>query len=402
MESTNTGYIAVGTGTSTSNAAMRVRLYQFDGLYKSFNKTSGTTTATTLYSNQKNNLVLLGLDGNGNFVQLSDSYNKIIEDEKSNSFFTSYGKIDADNTYKNYTRVRDELDSIFLNSTYTKDSKTTYTTIHGIRFYTAIDGTTVAAPSGAKIGGEAINDLVSNSINFKVNSPGLITAVAGSYFQSSAHSLFDIYQVERSGGSVDNIKKISKIYVDSSNLIYYVYEGDSDAYNGNINYTKKYDDSWTSSKIPAYTLSYYEIPVKDGEYAIGGTNGAYLMYLDIGSNGDAGSSGDGTGDEIGDIIDGVYAPVMFDIDYVISPSTDVSAENYENHKTLLSFAKVQTAENTMLYFLAAGTNGSPTVAYYAPSGVTVTDISKEKQHTEAKSKTEKLPGDVYFKERDDE
>lgn len=401
IESTNTGYIAVGTGTSTSNAAIRVRLYQFDGLYKSFNKTSGTTTATTLYSNQKNNLVLLGLDGNGNFVQLSDTYNKIIEDEKSNSFFTSYGKIDADSTYKNYTTVRAELDSIFLNSTYTTSSKT-YTTISGIRFYTAINGTTVPAPSGAKIGGTAINDLVSNSINFKVNSPGLITAVAGAYFQNSNHSLFDIYQVERSGGSVDNIKKISKIYMDSSNLIYYVYEGDSDAYNGNINYTKKYDDSWTSSKIPSYTLSYYEIPVKEGEYAIGGTNGAYLMYLDIGANGDEGSSGGGTGDEIGEIVDGVYAPVMFDIDYVVSPSTDVSAVDYVNHKTLLKIEKNQTTDNIMLYFLAAGSVDSPTVAYYAPSGVTITDISKEKQSRPADSLTSPLPpGNVYFKERDD-
>ncbi len=675
VDSKNTGYIAVGTGTSTRDSAIRVRMYQFDGLYKSFNKTSGTNTAATLYENVSDKLVLLGLDANGNFVQLSDTYNNIISGNKSNSFFTSYSKVDADATYQNYTKVRTALDTIFTGNTYNNT-----TTIQGLRFYTAINGTTVSAPAGAQMCGTPINDLVSNSINFRVNSSGLITAVAGSFFQSSNHSLFDIYEVERSGGNVSAVYKISKIYADDSGNIYYVYDGGSDSYDGNTAYTKKYDVAWTDSKIPSYTLSYYEIPVKTGEYAIGGENGAYLMYLDIGANGSGGGSssggggsgGDGSGGAIkidvndgvlttkfvgtngklgsdyiqvpgaledrafivgsdvsysspgikstyyiytaninsrtsggktfgtgcnvgsslgsvgannfeqidtdtyvegnatlasygievnehfatrmaegggtvlktnatapkqdaltevtlstgekvylptnsvwfkpkkpgkcviafsvgkmndnkhrsiyrihrdedgnidewqettltflkapnfknsevvvfqyeidaqdaaehyefavgastgenddsvyfyflalagasetdgddegggegsggdGEIVDGVYSSVMFDIDYVVSPDTDVSAEDYVNHQTLLKFEKVQTANDTKLYFLAAGTQETPTVGYYAPTGVTVTDISVQNQSTAINSPTAQLPGGVYFDDR---
>lgn len=60
------------------------------------------------------------------------------------------------------------------------------------------------------------------------------------------------------------------------------------------NYTRIFQTSWISSSNSsigsnnAHYLFYFEIPVNDGEYCLGngaGSEGAYLVYLDIGANG---------------------------------------------------------------------------------------------------------------------
>ena len=134
----------------------------------------------------------------------------------------------------------------------------------------------------------ASRELPRDCIDFVVKNDGYITFFAGTYFQDN-DAFFSLHEIKRdSSGSItsSSITEIKKIYRKASdNTIAY---GDS-VPSGD---TELFDTSWITapgSNFSQDAIYYFEIPVKAGEYALGSVNeknGAYLMYLDIGSNGE--------------------------------------------------------------------------------------------------------------------
>ena len=150
----------------------------------------------------------------------------------------------------------------------------------------------------------------------------------------------------------------------------------------------------------------YTIPETDKgkyEYVIGNSNlrstdntfGFFALVL-------AGTDITG-GDNPSDVFeDGVYYSVMYDLDYVTrTTDIDMSTDDYVNHQTLLSITSSTVTGESKIYYLAAGADGSSKVYYFAPSGVTMQDISKTNQSAPVDNKTDKFEGETQFKERDE-
>ncbi len=152
-------------------------------------------------------------------------------------------------------------------------------------------------------------------------------------------------------------------------------------------------------------LAYYEFDAEKGyEYVIGqhSDGGAFgfmaLALAGVDENyGEGGGDGGGVGD---DMVDGQYYPVMFDLDYVVSPTTRPSSEGYENHQTLLSLNTTAAEGDNYIYYLAAGTDADTSrVYYFLPANAEITDISKDKESEKALSFDQTLPGGSTFSDR---
>lgn len=135
-------------------------------------------------------------------------------------------------------------------------------------------------------------------IDFNISS-GKLAFFASSHGVSNTRSFFSLHQITRNGGEITAIKEISKIYAYGSGYVY-AYAGEEDLYDGANGYELKFDTSiLTEQRQDASTLGnsqgagtklyYFEIPLNQGEYALGAVaNGAALMYLDIGVGDSAG------------------------------------------------------------------------------------------------------------------
>lgn len=210
--------------------------------------------------------------------------------------------------------------------------------IFGLHFMNATIGKTtsqgheVRIPKAVINGNEYTNYQVPfDCIDFNLKEKGYINFFAGSYYQNSTSgdndSFFSLYEIYRDGNAEDitTLLEIVEIYKSSDDSYSYVYKYsngkysqpfkfvtndqgnkvkesiiENQTYSHNSNnlansypsgYTKVFDTAWikgsTVSNLTMNAAYYFEIPVNDGEYALGsvtGKNGAYLMYLDIGAN----------------------------------------------------------------------------------------------------------------------
>lgn len=135
-------------------------------------------------------------------------------------------------------------------------------------------------------------------IDFNISS-GKLAFFASSHGVTNTRSFFSLHQITRDGSEITAIKEISKIYASGSGYVY-AYAGEEDHYDGADGYELKFDTSiLTEQRQDASTLGnsqgsgtklyYFEIPLNQGEYALGAVaNGAALMYLDIGVGDSAG------------------------------------------------------------------------------------------------------------------
>ena len=174
-----------------------------------------------------------------------------------------------------------------------------------------------------------------NCIDFNLYDQGYINFVAGSYFTNNGvnNSFFSLYEIERNDNDeIIAIKEIYKIYAKYENGAFvttepYVYtyqeykEGSEKGIKENIievgdvpeGYEEIFNCMWmiypdsseyygtddpddpkkwvaeapSNYNDPTGYAYYYEIPVNEGEYAIGsgaGRIGAYLVYLDLAAN----------------------------------------------------------------------------------------------------------------------
>lgn len=164
-------------------------------------------------------------------------------------------------------------------------------------------------------------ELPRDSIDFELHDSGFINFFAHTGYYNDGgptnNSFFDLYEIDRvtaddkSSSAISGIKKIQTIYgkldsgfIDVSIPYVYVYEdgttSDANYKNAtalsNNGYQSIFEMSWindysSGSELTQawenFSVYYFEIPVNAGEYAlgaVGGGQGAYLMYLDLGGN----------------------------------------------------------------------------------------------------------------------
>lgn len=140
-------------------------------------------------------------------------------------------------------------------------------------------------------------EMTANSIDFHVQQSGSIKFFAGTYYDTGeeVNNFFSLYHIKRNGEKIDSVKEISKIYSLGGDCVYLYTDGTtSSGVNANTltDDKLKFDCKWISNPTVGITeksLYYFEIPVNKGEYALGSAkegDGAYLLYLDIGANGE--------------------------------------------------------------------------------------------------------------------
>lgn len=226
-----------------------------------------------------------------------------------------------------YQKFNDSLNS--LNAVLSTSSKKVY----GLHFMNAdISKDHLITIPYASINGKEYSqyELPEDAIDFKLRDKGYINFFAGTYYGGN-DSFFSLHRVFRdNSNSIDDIKEISKIYHYTADMTAgkhyaYVYqytdgtfsspywfrtidgkstkckigtrtpmsEAELSATTTSVpdGYTSYFDTAWIKKQKPNSLTSdavyYFEVPVNEGEYALGsvdGGTGAYLMYLDIGAN----------------------------------------------------------------------------------------------------------------------
>lgn len=168
--------------------------------------------------------------------------------------------------------------------------------IYGLHFMSGlIDLNNIVTANYALINGEEKSNyqLPANSIDFNLLEKGYINFFAGTYFANN-NSFFSLHHIERDEetGEITAIKEIKEIYSDGIARHSYIYKYNDNTYSETL--TNEYSLIFTTSQIKRQNsltdnaVYYFEVPVNEGEYALGsvdGGTGAYLMYLDIGTNG---------------------------------------------------------------------------------------------------------------------
>ena len=223
--------------------------------------------------------------GASNYRLISDDYN--LGHTVSNSALTGYTKTNYETLgLTRYKSARAHLEQVLTESEY----------VHGIHFMGEAPAAnkTVNVPHAMLNGTAKTNyPVLLSSVDFIVQEEGYITLFAGAYYPATqttiADSFFDLYKVNRSGDSISSIQKIYKIYKDNNGNYTYTSSANQTVNNA----TLMFDMSYLTSQPPKNNVAYYfEIPVDAGEFAIGAvsgkTAGAYLMYLDLGTNGGEG------------------------------------------------------------------------------------------------------------------
>lgn len=287
VASNNTGYI-VGGATTASSAWIRMRISpmagtgKYGGIYKSI----GTST-TDSPSITRANLEMLTVDKDGNTY--------IIKDEKNGNAVTALSGDEKTYSQLGFKRYEDVAAS-FVNMLGNKKM------VYGLRFWPQKNGITInddgKIPSSIITTGNASffgvsydnYQFLDGAINFKVSQQGYITAVAGTYAEVDIdHSLFNLLEITRDrNNQIISARVIKKIWVKYSGnkLIDIQYNDDIADKTG---YELVYDESKMNTLTIESAAYYFELPVKEGDYALcalsGTQGGAYLMYLDIGANG---------------------------------------------------------------------------------------------------------------------
>lgn len=186
-------------------------------------------------------------------------------------------------------------------------------------------------------------ELIDGAINFSLGEAGTMTTIAGTYNNSSffnesgaTQNLYTVLQVNRgSNNQISSVTVIKEIHEErdaSGNLLRYVYNltDDPDQKLPNCTYTMVYSKTAMSNLSEENALYYFEIPLNAGDYAIGLTTndsqGAFLLYLDIGANGDQ-SIKDTTGTEATHTINGLTFVNMNNLEQITVDGKDINSTN---------------------------------------------------------------------------
>ena len=284
---TNTGYLVgsnIGTG---ANASPKISSYKMINLQNALSNTRSTNMADTYkasgnitYDDSK----LEVLTYQNGWKRIKDDHNA--QNNSTNAAITSYTRTDvADLGFVKYTASRAALQETLTGTNF----------IHGIHFDNNAISTsnllTVSANT-ARVQGSNITttyQLPKGSIDFNLKEEGFINFFAGTYNSSQVNlNFFSLYQVTRNAnGNITALTQIKKIYKASSGAGYIYQTGNSKPSGaGDLAFDV---ETILHGNAPVINMMYYfEIPVNAGEYAMGvagSTQGAYMIYLDLGANG---------------------------------------------------------------------------------------------------------------------
>ena len=298
----NTGYIVgQSSSSSVSDAGIQVTVSSLNSnnsIYKSFGK---TTPGNITYSSDP--LCLLthdkGEDNTDTFAFIKDDYNKKIIDNiaKNNSDYTRV--IDQTPHYKT---IRSQFGPFMGELGY----------IYGLRFSSygckivGSDGKTLSKVIERDVNlfgkTEKNYKLVTGAINFSVKSAGSITAIVGTYNQKSnvPQSAFNVYKIDDRNNlagvddKLQGVEEVKEVYkkTNEDDTITYV-TNPSDAQGMDLVYNKEWynnkdNNDNNQSPLKDYYAYYIKIPLEKGDYLISTDSNTlgYLMYLDIGANGE--------------------------------------------------------------------------------------------------------------------
>ena len=185
---------------------------------------------------------------------------------------TSGSKNDIDISSK----IDDEIKSAIINNLNYSDG-TNGRRLYGIRLNQQISVNNQVKLSNITIANNTYSStsyLPSNAVWFVPQKTGMVKIVCAVFNDGTQG--FTLYKINRSSVKEDSDNAYSA-KIESVDVISSVKSGDTDVFN----------DSWTR-KMTQNRLYYYEIPVEANvEYALGqaNSNGSYLIYLDLGQNG---------------------------------------------------------------------------------------------------------------------
>lgn len=300
----NTGYIVSGInyenpGSDGGDAwpyrsgDIRVSSYGISQLNNALN-------GDTSYSDDGSNMVVLTKTARdtSSFHRIKDSYNPT----GASDILTNYTALSIDQLglSTKYTNSRRSLHTLLRNAT----------NVYGLHFMDAsINANNLASAELAYIDKTIYQNysLPRNSIDFNLPKKGYINFFSGTYFNSN-DSFFSFHKITRDSTThaITAINEITAIYSDGNPLHDYVYQYNTSpvSYSNptfsstykpeDHGYPLAFDTSWIkyhdsngSDPIVTNAVYYFEIPVNDGEYALGsvtGGIGSYLLYLDISAN----------------------------------------------------------------------------------------------------------------------
>lgn len=283
VSSNNTGYIA--SDLTFGSNTVRTASYANSNINNSYTSSELEVLSNSTASYNANNYKRIN-NGNTHTSSALSSYDATIEPSSMSGYADAYSKICE----------------VLSSSTY----------VQGLHFAgNVISSSNTATVPKAYIYGTLHSNykVLKSSVNFNAKDNGSIKFFAGSYGTYSGtvdcDSFFSLHSVSRSGNTL------------TTGQIYYIYANTNDAtkatyphlYYDSNNSLITYTGGYTSSNVTKgdlefdmnylhnappvlKTVYYFEIPVNSGEFALGSvssskTKGAYLMYLDIGTNGEA-------------------------------------------------------------------------------------------------------------------
>lgn len=363
----NTGYI-VGGGK------VRVRIQKLTSS-ASLQRSFGKATGSNILWGDNVQILTKRSAGDEEFKVISDTKNGCTDKSKIYSTLTD-SSVGADgvvesSTFIRYDTIREDFDDLIGAKNY----------LYGLRFW--YKGSEYG-PQGSKASRITIEgkEYCTNAINFSVSSEHICTMLLGSYYQSNASQYVpEIYKVSRNeDGTISTVKRLNKVVkqtIDGKAVYKDSYEGDS-----LINGSTVYDRTWFQN-IPGACLYYIEIPIEantqysNGEwkdfYAIGAYEssayGAYMMYLDIGTNG----SDDGSGNTP----DKKYN--ITTLDFVNSTANPLSTAYADVVAKISKSSASQSGTSKIEFERAAGTSTNSdgeinTVLYYVLTNFNEKDV----------------------------
>ena len=291
VPSDNTGYIVgVGLASNTNyvgGASPRIASYSVSYLNNSVSNGEVTNVYTVDTSGTKQSITETKVDGV--VTSTSPSYERYVSSR------AVVGETFSDADVSNGIHFDVSASTKYSNSSYYRgsianDSSDTYAE-HTmlLKSYNGVAKTT-RMPKG--------------SIDFELQDSGYITFYAGMYNVTSSVSqlnFFSLHHVIRTSPTSYTLKEIERIYKsttwteDHPNYVYDYADGSSSAGTKSGGVIFDVAESLWAPRAKDNSLYYFEIPVNQGEYAMGSVDsshtndtayqGAYLIYLDIGSNG---------------------------------------------------------------------------------------------------------------------
>ena len=154
--------------------------------------------------------------------------------------------------------------------------------------------------------------MTADSIDFQTQSKGHISFFASSNYPGNKNffALHEIFRDANDPCVISEIREISKIYSSGDDYVYLYKDGGvsagevSDLNDENL----EFDCAWinnthafNNNSMINNAIYYFEIPVNKGEFALGSDTtyaGGYLLYLDIGANGNQTPTGGYTMDKV--------------------------------------------------------------------------------------------------------